>query len=282
MDDVKNVSALFVRPQTLNVNVTGPGTVTSTDGLINCPGDCRHTYAPNASVTLIAVPDGDKAFLGWGGACYGTATPTCTITMNANKDVTANFKQEQHKQEQHTLTVNVVGEGNVTSYPPGINCNGPRKCRYDFAHGTKVELTATLERDWGFVGWTGEGIDCPETGNRVVNMDAARTVQATFAPQYHILHVSIIGIPDSGRVTSNDGQIDCPGDCHGVYAHGTKVELTATPTSEWPFTRWYGAWACYGTTANCTVYFDQHVQHVKRIGVQAKFLHPGTNRIFFI
>ena len=42
-------------------------------------------------VTLTATPDPGFPWVGWGGACSGTAT-TCTLTMNANQTVVANFK----------------------------------------------------------------------------------------------------------------------------------------------------------------------------------------------
>ena len=41
---------------TLTVSTSGSGTVTSTDGFINCPGTCSYSYAPNTPVTLNATP----------------------------------------------------------------------------------------------------------------------------------------------------------------------------------------------------------------------------------
>jgi uncharacterized repeat protein (TIGR02543 family) len=42
------------------------------------------------SVTLTAAAAGGSAFAGWSGACTGTAA-TCTVTMTANRAVTATF-----------------------------------------------------------------------------------------------------------------------------------------------------------------------------------------------
>lgn len=47
-------------------------------------------YSAGTSVTLTATPDTGYAFSGWNGACSGTAT-TCTVVMDANKTVSANF-----------------------------------------------------------------------------------------------------------------------------------------------------------------------------------------------
>jgi hypothetical protein len=41
-------------------------------------------------VVLTATPDLLSAFQGWGGQCSGKI-PTCTLLMNANKNVTVNF-----------------------------------------------------------------------------------------------------------------------------------------------------------------------------------------------
>lgn len=47
-------------------------------------------YSAGTSVTLTATPNAGYAFTGWSGACSGTAT-TCTVVMDANKTVAANF-----------------------------------------------------------------------------------------------------------------------------------------------------------------------------------------------
>ena len=43
-------------------------------------------------VTLTAQPPAGKSFVGWGGACSGTDL-TCTVPMDANKSVQANFSK---------------------------------------------------------------------------------------------------------------------------------------------------------------------------------------------
>jgi hypothetical protein len=49
------------------------------------------SYAAGTVVTLTATPVAGQPWVGWSGACTGTAT-TCTLTMNANYSVTANFR----------------------------------------------------------------------------------------------------------------------------------------------------------------------------------------------
>jgi hypothetical protein len=79
--------------QDLTVSKTGArasrGTVTSVPAGIACGADCSETYIEGTMVTLTAAISGGK-FTGWSGACAGAA-PTCTVTMDAVKSVTATF-----------------------------------------------------------------------------------------------------------------------------------------------------------------------------------------------
>ncbi|MEI6153075.1 MAG: DUF1566 domain-containing protein, partial [Deltaproteobacteria bacterium] len=70
----------------------GSGTVTSNPVGINCGSDCSDNYSSGTSVTLTAVAyaSSNSTFTGWSGDCSGNLT-TCTVTMNASKNVTANF-----------------------------------------------------------------------------------------------------------------------------------------------------------------------------------------------
>jgi uncharacterized repeat protein (TIGR02543 family) len=67
---------------TLNLSASGSGQVSATPRL--------STYSVGQSVTLVAVADTNQTFLGWSGDAGGTQNPL-TITMTANKNITANF-----------------------------------------------------------------------------------------------------------------------------------------------------------------------------------------------
>ncbi|MBF0567290.1 MAG: hypothetical protein HQK95_00340 [Nitrospirae bacterium] len=69
---------------------TGSGTVTSSDGKINCGSVCSASYTPPIATTLTATPGIGSTFAGWSGAgCSGTGT--CTLTSNTSITVTATF-----------------------------------------------------------------------------------------------------------------------------------------------------------------------------------------------
>jgi TolB protein len=73
----------------LTVTRSGKGRVTSAPAGINCGSDCSESYAVGTAVTLTATPLRGSTFTGWSGACSGTGA--CTLTMSADKSVTATF-----------------------------------------------------------------------------------------------------------------------------------------------------------------------------------------------
>jgi uncharacterized protein (DUF2141 family) len=96
MNAVKWVSASFVsNAYTLTVTNTGDGSgrVTSSPAGIDCGIDCDQLYNRGTVVTLTASPGAGSTFRGWSGACSGTAT--CRVTIDATKNVIADFSIPQ-------------------------------------------------------------------------------------------------------------------------------------------------------------------------------------------
>lgn len=75
---------------TLRVTKTGSGTVTSSPKGINCGHTCSKVFKTGTSVTLTAKPARRHSFLGWSGACSGTAL-TCTVQIQGDRSVGATF-----------------------------------------------------------------------------------------------------------------------------------------------------------------------------------------------
>jgi len=88
---------------TLTVNTVGSGTVT-----LNPPGG---SYAPGTQVQLTAVPQGSATFSGWSGDMTGSTNPT-TLTMDANKTVTATFTSNDQDNDGIPDTVEDGGANN--------------------------------------------------------------------------------------------------------------------------------------------------------------------------
>ncbi|MBV8387627.1 MAG: InlB B-repeat-containing protein, partial [Acidimicrobiia bacterium] len=290
----RTVIGSFVKNQeTLSVNTPGAaadppafGNVTSSPAGINCQLGCgtaalatisSHDFEQFSQVTLTATPrsgtTNDTTFTGWGGACATSGTsPTCTVTMDTAKSVTANFALIP----RYTLTVSAPnpptsGTGTVTSgdSPQTINCGVT--CSNVYYSGAQVTLTATPDSATSqFDGWGGACTNT--TGTCTVTMSQARTVSAKFSLVKHTLNVSTAGT-GTGEVTSTffksgggilpDESVDinCGTTCSGSYDHGDPVTLnavenqTALSDVNSTFAGWSGA--CTNTTGSCQVTMDQ-------------------------
>ena len=155
----------------LTVSLSGSGSVTSTDGVINCPGTCGNSYPSNTPVTLNATPAPGWSFAGWSGACSGTGS--CNVTMTQDLSVTAAFTQSQGF---FSLTVFTDGSGTVISTDGFINC--PGTCVHTYATNTPVTLNATATQGSTFAGWSGA---CSGTGSCNVTITQNLSVIATFS-----------------------------------------------------------------------------------------------------
>jgi hypothetical protein len=159
----------------LTVTVTGSGSVQSSPPGINCPTHCTASFADGTAVVL--TPSGGS-LTGWsGGGCSGTGN--CSVTISADAAVTAAFTTPSNT---HNLTVQVSGNGSVTSTPAGISCP-QTSCSAAFSAGAAVTLSQTPDSGQTFSGWSGG--NCSGTGNCVVTLGADTTVTATFtSPGY--------------------------------------------------------------------------------------------------
>jgi hypothetical protein len=75
---------------TLNVLKSGVGAGTVTASGINCGADCTETYNSGTGVTLSATAASGSTFTGWTG-CDSASGSTCTVSMDADRSVTATF-----------------------------------------------------------------------------------------------------------------------------------------------------------------------------------------------
>ncbi len=94
IDSNKSVTATFVQVCTLSVNTTGSGSVT-----LNPSGG---VYDVNTEVILTPVPVSGWEFDSWSGDLSGSTVPD-TITMNANKSITAVFTEQTGEPDTTTV-----------------------------------------------------------------------------------------------------------------------------------------------------------------------------------
>ncbi|MDB5268627.1 MAG: hypothetical protein JWP58_1667 [Hymenobacter sp.] len=157
----KAITATFtaVAPTTytLATAITGNGTVTKNPD--------QATYASGTSVSLTAAAAAGYQFSGWSGDASGSTNPL-TVTMTANKNITATFTAVPPA--TYTLTTNTVGTGTVTKSPNQAS----------YSSGSPVSLTATPATGFAFTGWSG---DASGTANPLtVTMTADKAITATF------------------------------------------------------------------------------------------------------
>jgi hypothetical protein len=183
------------------VSEVGQGTVTSTDGDINCTngsGACSAVYPAGSSVALTATAGTSWAFGGWSGACTG-GNP-CNVVVNSNLAATATFGQNV------TLAVNEIGQGTVTSTDGQIKCtNGTGTCSAVYVGNTSVTLNATPAAGLTFTGWSGP---CSGRGACTLVMSGNLNPIATFvtSPSWAIVHrtskagaITNLTIPATGK-----------------------------------------------------------------------------------
>jgi hypothetical protein len=73
----------------LTVTKNGSGSVTSSDGHVNCGSVCSYGYVPGSSTTLTGTP-GPGVFLQWTG-CDSVSGNQCTVSLASDRNVTASF-----------------------------------------------------------------------------------------------------------------------------------------------------------------------------------------------
>ncbi|MFL5823202.1 MAG: beta strand repeat-containing protein, partial [Solirubrobacteraceae bacterium] len=157
-------SVVTSTPQMLTVAVNGTGTVAGSG--ISCPGACSKSYFPGTNVSLTSSPGSGFKFMGWTGACSGTAV--CHVTISNAANVTATFARITH-----ALVVTVKGKGHVSGN--GISC--PGTCAKSYPNGTAVALTARPATGFRFAHWGGA---CTGTGICHRTMNSNASVTATF------------------------------------------------------------------------------------------------------
>lgn len=260
-----NVSCITIPVSSYSLNLTksgtGSGSVTSNPAGITCGSDCSEVYSSGTIVSLISTPASGSIFVGWSG---DSDCLDGKVTMTANKTCTATFGLNP---AGYGLTVNIAsglssegnGSGNVTSSPAGINCG--TDCSESYSFGTVVSLIASPASGSTFTGWSGDS-DCLDG---TVTMTANKACTATFKLDTATLNVVRSG---DGLVVSNPSGINCGTECSKSYAKGTKVTLSAKPSSNSKFAGWAGG-GCQGL-GDCTVSLDNQTS------VSATFL--GSNR----
>jgi hypothetical protein len=222
----------------------GSGAVRSASPALECKSQCTQSIAANAQVQLTAVADAGSTFTGWQGACSGTGD--CTVTLDADRDVTALFSANPPPRNARvTVLFTGKGVGRVTSAPAGIDC--PGTCTLTVQQGATVSLTAQPDASSIFLGWGGA---CTGPGSCSVTASADQDVWASFdvkapPPPPHDSCAGIAPPADVARqaytalmrevacmpgLGDANGTLAFPSAYHSSSSHGSLVDFVSTST----------------------------------------------------
>ncbi|MEF8874761.1 MAG: S8 family serine peptidase, partial [Candidatus Thermoplasmatota archaeon] len=154
----------------LDVQMEGQGTVEVNGEAVETP--YSEEYWEGTEVELTAIPDGDWYFDEWTGD-HVAEEQTTTVTMDADKAVTANFVESDPSLE-YELTVDVDGQGTVEV--DGSEVELPYNEVY--TANTEVVLNAVPDEGWVFEEWTGDYTSGEE--EITVTMDDNKSLTANF------------------------------------------------------------------------------------------------------
>ena len=187
--------------------------ITSGGGSVSlpCSGGCW--YNEGLAVQLAAIPAMGYIFTGWSGDASGSTNPL-TITMDSNKNITANFTLK-------TYTLNVSAtNGTVVKNPEQAN----------YTPGSSVQLTATPDTGYIFTGWSGDASG--STNQLTITMDSNKNIAASFAASaIRISGVSPISyffaIQDAFNAVVNGDTVEaCTGDFTETLSFNRDVSVT--------------------------------------------------------
>jgi len=217
MDSDYTIIANFSEAEifTLTVAVNGNGSTSPAVG--------EHEYEEGTVVNISAIPDQDWQFVNWSGGVDNPNSASTTITMDADKSVTANFSP--FGITTYILTISINGNGTTK----------PSEGDHSYTKGKVVSITAIPEEGWYFDGWSGDTGTIANVNNQTttitMNNDAEITVN--FGREDDIT-APVIPVVLAANITKTGADIfwitDEPGDSQVEY-WASPGELTPLDTT---------------------------------------------------
>jgi hypothetical protein len=189
----------------LTIETNGNGNVNVAPGV--------YTHKEGTVVNLFASPAQGYVFDKWvinGEEIFRQAVP---VEVNSNTTATAYFVETT--EIQHTLTVEVSGNG-TANYPVGSHY---------FTTGSIIELSAIPDADYGFLKWEIDGVD-------VMDIETSFTITRNMTVKLHFIKVHMFTLNINGNGTTN-----LTPDTY-FWNEGTEVSLFASPDLGYVFSKW--------------------------------------------
>lgn len=193
-------------------------------------------YDAGSAVTLTATPDAGYDFDSWSGDESGSTNPL-TVSMTANKAVTANFDLKNYD-----LTTSTDGSAGAAVVPSGT---------VSVSHGEDTPIEATPPANYHFTGWTvasGTGVSFANSNNaattvELISGDAG--IQANFEIDSYTLTVTDDGTTGASTSPAGDTEVD----------HGVAQAISATVPAGYVFNGWTvtsGSGVAFGNQNNAS------------------------------
>ena len=200
------------------------------------------TYTHGTTVALTATPNAGYVFSSWSGDVTGSTNPL-TVTMDANKNITANFTLITYTLNVTSTNGTVVKNPSTATYLPAAT----------------VTLTATANTGYTFTSWSGDATG--STNPLTVTMNANKNITANYTINTYTLTVAA----SNGTVAKVPNQ--------ATYNYGTTATLTATPNTGYIFSSWSGD--ATGSTNPLTVTIDAN-KNITANFTQTAIVGPGV------
>jgi hypothetical protein len=204
----KTVTANFVRGYTLTMAMNPAGSGTAVPSIGN------HNYTIGLLVNISVTPVAGYRFVNWTGGVADSNSASTTVTMNANKSVTANLK----KTYGLTMAVNPIGGGTTT----------PVVGAHTYDDGSALNISAASAVGYHFANWTG-GVADSTSVSTMLTLNNNKIVTANFGFMFML-------VIDSSQYAENV----TISPLKTIYFPGEKVVLTAYAKSNYTFIRWSG------------------------------------------
>jgi peptidoglycan hydrolase-like protein with peptidoglycan-binding domain len=214
----------------LYVTPSSGGTITSTDGNINCGSACSIQgggYPTDTNVTLTATPSTGYTFSSWLGACLGTS-PTCNLTILSNAAVSAVFTTSGSFPTISTLTITSPTGGTITSSDGNISCGST--CSHSYANGSSTTLTETPSSGYTFSSWGGSCSGTSTTCNLTISSNTSVSASFSSVVIPPTLYTLSYTHGANGTLTGSTTQVITSG------SNGTAVH--AVPNTNYVFSQW--------------------------------------------
>ena len=277
MDANKTVTATFTQSTgtnfTLTTSVSGSGTIS-----LNPSGG---TYASGTVVSATATPASGWTFSGWSGAATGTANPV-SITMNANKSLTATFAQSTSGTDlfvapngtasaSGTITSPTTLESAVTRIASGGTI-WVRGGTYNYSTGIAIAIgnNGTSSANKNIFAYQSEVPVYDFSGQAILASNRGITINGNF---WHVKGLTVQHAGDNGiYIGGNNNTIEL---CITQFNSDTGLQLGRADTS---FTS-ISQWPSNNLILNCTSHDNSDPAGENADGFACK-LTTGTGNVF--